>query len=77
MSTPKMLTEAVLAKFAKRDEENKAFKERFASACLKVFGSPSTTLPANVCLMVDNFTNEQILFNWTVDCCLMVQTFLG
>ena len=77
MSTPKILTEEVLAKFAKRDEENKAFKEQFESACLKVFGSSSPTLPANVCLMVDNFTKEQILFNWTVDCCLTVQTFLG
>ena len=77
MSTPKILTEEVLAKFAKRDEESKAFKEQFDSACVKVFGSPSPTLPANIRVMVDDFTKEQILFNWTVDCCLMVQAFLG
>lgn len=73
----KILTEEVLAKFARRDEERKIFRQKFERACLNVFGTTSPLLRYNLLWTVDDSYNEQSLFNWKVDCGLIVQAFFG
>ncbi len=54
MSATKILTEEVLEKFARWDEENKQFRQQFQRACLNVFGTVSSPLQGNFYLMIDN-----------------------
>ena len=77
ITATKILTDEVLAAFARRDEQNKAFRLQFESACLNVFGTASPSSQDNLFLMVDNSCHEQLLFKWTTDCGLIVQAFLG
>lgn len=75
MSANKILTEEVLEKFARWDEENKQFRQQFERTCLNVFGTASSLLQGNLLLVVDNCCHKQC--PWKVECSLTVQAFLG
>ena len=74
MSESKMLTQEVLEKFARWDEEKRMFRQQFESACLNVFGTTTSTLQGNSFLVIDNCCHKH--YPWQVDCGLMVEAFL-
>ncbi len=75
MSATKILTEEVLEKFARLEEENKQFRQQFERACLNVFWTASSPLQGNFHLVIDNYCNKHC--PWKVEYGLTVQAFLG